>query len=91
MTQPDLFSVPPPVIGPRLGVVPPEERQRLSTQCRAILARLQAGPATNRHLSDIGLNYRARVSELRQHGYNVQVIERDTKTGRSVYALIQSN
>ena len=87
MTQPDLFSVPPPVIGPRLGVVPSEERQRLSTQCRAILARLQAGPATNVELAAIALKYAGRISEIRQAGIPVKVLSRDHASGVTVYSL----
>ena len=67
--------------------VHPDEAPRLNEQCRAILVRLQAGRATNHDLAGIALNYRARVSDLRGIGYRIDVIERDRKTGVSVYAL----
>lgn len=65
------------------------ERQRLSRQCAAILARLQAVPVTNRELSaDYSLKYTSRISELRQSGYNVQPVEHNRESGRVVYALL---
>lgn len=40
---------------------------RLARQNTAILNRLREGPATNRQLAEIALNYRARISELRDY------------------------
>lgn len=65
----------------------PAEQQRVSGQSLAILRRLQQGPATNRELAGISLKYTSRISDLREAGYDVRVIERDHKTGRTVYAL----
>jgi hypothetical protein len=69
----------------------PEERPRLGGQCRAILERLRRGPATNRELAhpQYGLNYRARISDLRKSGHNIPPPKEDTKTGLSVYVLVE--
>lgn len=88
MTQPDLFSARPVV--PASPTLSRPERKRLSRQNSEILARLEQGPATRRELTEIALNVTARVSELRRHGYNVQVIERDYDSGRTVYALVRA-
>lgn len=66
---------------------PVDMRPRLGKQCAAILARLEAGPATNRELSQIALNYKARASELRQAGYGVVCYNHDKRTGLSWYRL----
>lgn len=63
------------------------ERARLSNQCSIILGRLMQGRATNRELSEIALNYRARVSELRQRRHDVRVVEHNRVTGLAIYAL----
>ena len=67
--------------------VPAEARPRLSRQERAILARLEQGPATNRELADIALKYTSRISVIRQAGYDIQVVERNVVTGFTRYAL----
>jgi hypothetical protein len=78
MTQLDIFSIP---------VSPPEEARRLSGQCAAILALLHQGPASNFDLALISLKYTSRISEIRQAGYDVRVVERDYASGRTVYRL----
>jgi hypothetical protein len=79
-----------PVAPPDL--TPEAEEPRLSRQCRAILARLQRGPATNGELAEIALKYTGRISDLRPGlraaGRDIKVVERDTKTGRVLYALV---
>jgi hypothetical protein len=63
------------------------EEPRLSAQCRAILAKLKEGPATNKELAAISLKYTGRISDLRQSGIEVDVASRDRKTGVTVYKL----
>ena len=65
------------------------EAPRLSRQCRLILERLRTGPATNRELSGIALKYTGRLSELRQAGYDVRVIQRDHESGLNTYRLVE--
>lgn len=65
-----------------------EEKPRLGGQCRAIVERLQEGPATNRELAAISLKYTSRISDLRKSGYNIVVVSRDYKTGIVWYELI---
>lgn len=77
----------PPRIPPRDTHVEKAERPRLTGQNLAILERLQRGPATAKELVQYGLNYRARISDLRAAGYDVQVVERNYVTGRTVYEL----
>lgn len=84
--QLNLFDAP-RRLTPRDTHLVPDERPRLSGQNQAILERLRRGPATNRQLMSIALNYRARISDLRAHGYDVQVAERDHKTGYTLYEL----
>lgn len=66
---------------------PAEMRPRLSDQCRAILARLKEGPATNRELAAYALKYSGRISDLRKAGYCVEVVSHDHKTGLVTYRL----
>jgi hypothetical protein len=85
-----LFDRPIPVYDPEPSFLRPEDKTvapRLNRQCRAILARLQQGPATNRELCTIALKYTGRISELRQAGYDVPCVSEDKKTGLSVYEL----
>ncbi len=49
----------------RADVVTRSDRKRFNEQAVAVLARLQAGPATALELAAVALNYRARISELR--------------------------
>lgn len=64
-----------------------EERPRLAHQCGAILERVARGRVTNSELARMALNYRARISELRQAGHDVRVVERNRKTGLVWYGL----
>lgn len=87
MRQPafsEMFGAP---VVPVSQALAPATRRRLSRQAEAMLARLQAGPATNRELVGIGLNYRARISDLRAAGYDVVVQSHDHGTGLVVYVL----
>jgi hypothetical protein len=83
MTQLDIFSIPPA----DTHVVQPAEVKRLATQNARILALLQQGPATREAIAAIGRNPTARISDLRQAGYDVRVVERDYASGRTVYRL----
>jgi hypothetical protein len=65
----------------------PEEKPRLSRQCREILERLQRGPATNKELAMIALKYTGRISDLRASGFDVRKVSQDYKTGVVVYEL----
>lgn len=89
MSQPLLPLSPPPepIIGPRPGAVSHIERQRLSRQCRAIIARLEQGSATNDELATIARKYTGRLSEIRQAGYDVRMIEQNHRTGLTRYEL----
>lgn len=87
--QGDLFSPKPvPRIDRRL---PQPERRRLSAQCASILDRLEHGPASNLELSAIALRYSARIKELRDAGYVIEITETDHATGRRVYRLKEGN
>ena len=79
---------PPDSIPLRDPTVHPDEAPRLNAQSLAILERLRTGPATNRDLAAIALNYRARVSDLRGVGYVIDVRDRNRKTGESTYVLV---
>ena len=72
------------------GDLAEEAKPRLSRQCHLILEKLQAGPITNHELSQIALSYTRRISDLRQHGYAVEIVERNDVTGANTYALVQS-
>ena len=65
----------------------PKDRARLSPQCRRILERLKAGPATNAQLAEIARKYTGRISEIRGAGYSVQCCNRDNTTGLCWYRL----
>ena len=64
---------------------PVGDRPRLNRQCLKILARLREGPATNRELAEIALNYRARTSDLRNAGYTIDCERKPG--GKSIYTL----
>ena len=68
-------------------VLDPLEQRRLSKQSAEILARLQQGPATNSELAQFCLNSRARISDLRKAGYDIRCVERNIRTGYSLYVL----
>jgi len=59
---PSLFD--PPEIRPHFADA--ADVPRLTEQNTKMLAFLRLGPATNRQLMAIGMNYRARISELRE-------------------------
>jgi hypothetical protein len=65
----------------------PAEEHRLSSQCAAILERLQRGPASNRDLATIALKYTSRISDLRASGHKVEIVERNRDTGLTIYKL----
>lgn len=83
---------PEPDVLPRLAPSPrfhaPSRGERV-TACEAILSLLRVRPRTSAELSDAGgLNYRARVSDLRKAGHRI-VCKRDPdRTGVNVYALL---
>ncbi len=94
MQQLSLFDPrPTSPVEPRDPKVPRVSRKRLSKQSTAILVRLMGGPATNLELGGnpgmFGLNYRARISDLRAGGYAVECYDEDHKTGESWYRLGQ--
>jgi hypothetical protein len=71
--------------------VDPRDRARLSKQCVRLLERLQRGPVTNvEGVTELRLlNMTARVSEVRQAGYDVRAT-RTSEPGVWVYSLAVS-
>ena len=65
------------------------ERARLTPQCWAVLQSLRRGPAWNYELATIGLSYTRRLSDLRAHGYQVDIIQTG-ENGARLYGLIQT-
>lgn len=63
------------------------EEPRLSRQCRAILDRLKAGPATNADLVTIAQRFGARIHDLRAAGHTIEITHRDHETGITTYSL----
>jgi hypothetical protein len=61
------------------------EAQRLESAKARILARLQAGPATNHELNGIAFRYGARLLELRREGH--AITSEQVGGGVWVYAL----
>jgi hypothetical protein len=76
----------PPVLRPTDPNVRPHDVPRLSRQCRLILERLRQGRASNVELAGIALKYTGRISDLRQHGYNVVCVV-DEGNGVNWYEL----
>lgn len=70
----------------KLGEAGVNQSGRRANQCQKILARLKAGPATNRELVEIAINYRARISDLRAMGYEIVCVH-EQNTGLSIYLL----
>ena len=66
-------------------VTAPAEVRRLSAESAKVLARLEQGPVTRRELNGLTINPTARISDLRQAGY--QVICDEQPSGASVYRL----
>lgn len=83
MTQPDLLTA--PVVDSH--ITSPEEQSRLQTQSARILQRLREGPVTGSELLKLAPRFGARIKDLRKAGYRITLVERDYKTGRTVYAL----
>lgn len=67
--------------------LPQSERDRLNRQQSRILDRLRQGRATNAELGRIAQRFGARLKELRDKGYDIQIITRDRERGLTVYAL----
>ena len=84
MIQQDLFD--PSRLQNAARHAPAPDRKRLRGQCAAILARLEAGPATCDELQAIARNYTARISNLRDAGYDVPPPE-DLGGGLTLYRL----
>ena len=74
-------------IQPRDTHVVPEERPRLSGQNGRILEILRHRRASNTELAMISKKYTSRISDIRKAGYDIRVVERDHKTGLTVYQL----
>ena len=74
----------PPATDPNVEVA---DRPRLAGQNKRILERLKLGPATNRELAAMALKYTSRISDLRDAGYNIRVIEK-LNNGINWYKLI---
>lgn len=67
-----------------------EERARLSQQSRQILAAFLAaadGKVGSEKLTEIAQRFGARIHDLRQAGYVIDIVERDRKSGLTVYQL----
>jgi hypothetical protein len=77
----------PMVIPSDTHVTEPTEIARLSSQNQQVLVRLQQRPATNRELATISLKYTSRISDLREAGHRIEVVEHDRKTGLVLYQL----
>lgn len=79
-------------LAPRLLLTDPQEawlaeQQRRDTHCWRILALLQQGARTNRELAQISLDYRRRVSDLREQGHTIVCSPIDGKPGLTRYEL----
>lgn len=75
--------------GTRSQVRDPSERRRLAGQALQILELLQERGdrgAWNTELAAIGLKYTSRISEIRAHGYVIEVVESQAD-GRRRYAI----
>lgn len=68
-----------------------EARPRLSRQCLAILEALQEGPVSGCDLLLIAHRYGARLYELRQAGYRIDVIGRNAASGFTLYGLVDAD
>lgn len=66
---------------------PAVERRRLNAQAERIFNRLEQSPATNAELSRYALSYTRRISDLREAGHVINIIDRDYTTGLVWYAL----
>lgn len=85
MVQLDLLTSKPAAVR---STAPVSDQPRLSRQANAILARLRVGRATRRELTELALNVTARISEIRQAGYDVRVVEWDHTSGKTIYQLM---
>lgn len=64
-----------------------EEIVRFSGQNGVILERLRRGPAKNYELAALAINYRARISDLRNYGFEIKVEK--VSGGTNEYRLMQ--
>lgn len=63
------------------------EQPRLGRKNLAILERLRQGPATNGELVGITHRFSARIWDLNQAGFTIEIIETDHASGMRRYAL----
>lgn len=73
-------------VGVNASTLTAQDRQRLSSQCAMILARLERGHASNAELASISLKYTGRISELRAAGYCIEC--QRAENGLRMYALV---
>lgn len=68
----------------------PAEAPRLSRQNRAILDLLRERPRWNHELAAVALSYTRRISDLRAHGYRVDILPSaaGTEHGARLYGLV---
>ncbi len=68
-----------------------EDEDRLHAQTRTILERLKRGPISNVNMSDISMQYNARVYELRAmlepKGFTIAIIQKQP-AGVNIYAIV---
>ena len=67
--------------------LPDEAKPRLTRQALAVLARLEAGPATNIELIPISTRFSARIYDLRKAGYVIDTDQVDRGAGITRYTL----
>ena len=62
-------------------------KRRKPTQRERILARLEAGPTTNRDLNNIAFRFGARILELRSDGYDIRCYPLKPAKGLYIYSI----
>ena len=87
MTQLSLFDDGPRTPHPRDPNVDVQDVPRLTGQNALVLDALREGPKTNKQLAFLSLKYTSRISDIRAAGYDVYIVERNHKTGLTLYAL----
>lgn len=75
-----------PSITPTDPTLTDAERRRLAPQAVAVLRTLERGPAWNYELATIGLSYTRRISDIRDHGFDVRILA-NGESGARCYGL----
>lgn len=71
------------------STVDADSKPRLSKKCLEVLEMLRKGEVTNVELVQVALDYRGRIRDLRAAGFQIQCLDKQSKSGVTRYKLME--